>query len=366
MKGYFLKVIDFKDKIIGEMTSVSYRIKSLEIAIFCKQLSAILQCGIPLVDALSLISFQSTTRTMREAVSLLIIQIRCGESMYNGLKNSKYRFPEFMLNMIKAGEESGRLDLVLLDLSIYYERENKINKKILGAMFYPATIFIVSMIAIITLMVTVVPSLTSVLSSMGGKIPPITSLVIGISSFMSSNILNIIVSVILLVIILRLSNIWSSDDFKKTILAKLPVLYKIYRRVLQIRFSRTLSLLLRSGMNLIAALELTISVLNNRKEHRAISMSINEIRYGKSLYEALLPIKTFEPLLMSMIKIGEETGKLDEMLTKVVDIYEEETYDMMLRLTEFIQPLLILLLAGMVGIIVISVMLPIMNIIDTV
>lgn len=357
----------FYKKIINKSNflSTSRRIKSLDIAIFCKQLSVVLQCGIPLVEALTLISFQAATRELREAVSLLVIQIKCGESLYNGLKNSKYLFPEFMLQMIKAGEESGKLELVLMELSRYYERENKMNKKVIGSMIYPLITFIISFITIIILMITVVPSLTSELYSMGAKIPIITSIVMKLSAILTTNIFYIIPSIILMCIMLRIVG-RNSNDFYKSVLMKLPMLSKLYKRILQIKFSRALSLLLGSGVNLILSIDLAARVLNNKKEQKSISKSIIEIKSGRSLYEALMHVKIFEPLFLSMIKIGEETGKLEEMLMKLVDIYEEETYDMMMRFIDFIQPVLIMIVACMVGIIVISVMLPITTLIEIV
>lgn len=361
-KGYYI----FYYKDIKKYTNFLFenRINKLDAAMFCKQLSVILQCGIPLIEALTLLSFQTSVRQLREAISLLIIRIKSGDSLYIGLKASRYRFPEFMLQMIKIGEESGRLDSVLIELSKFFEKENKVNKKLLGSMIYPVTTFIISFIIVIMLMIFVVPSLTSVIVSMNGEIPLITSIVINGSAFVSSNILYIVLLPIIALVIAKFMGQQERDNCYKTILIELPILGKIYRRILQIRFARALSLLLNSGMNLIGSLELATNVLNNEKEQNAIGSSVREVKSGKGLHEALLSVKLFEPLFMSMIKIGEETGKLDDMLQKLTEIYEEETYETIFRISQLIQPLLIILLSLMVGIIVIAVTMPMMNIID--
>lgn len=363
-KGYYIVYYKAATKPIGQF--LLHRIKNLEVAVFCKQFSVILEGGIPLVEALTLLSFQSSTSRLREAISMLTIQIKSGNSLYIGLRSSKYKFPEFMLYMIKIGEESGKLDLILLELSKYYERENRMNKKISGAMFYPATVFVISAIVIITLLVTVVPSLSAVLSSMGGSLPPITSTVIYFSSFLCSNIFYLaFIALVFWGAFIFYAN-YHHGDLHKVILMKLPGIGKLYKRILQIRFARALSLLFSSGMDLIRALQLANNLLNNSVEQKAILNSIDEIKSGKTLYEAFLPTKLFEPLFMSMLKIGEETGRLEDMLSKLVNIYEEETYDMVFRLTELIQPVLIVFLACIVGTIVIALMLPMMSIINIV
>jgi type IV pilus assembly protein PilC len=341
-------------------------IRPVCLTVFCRQFSVILQSGIPMIEALTLLSFQSTSRPLREALTLIIEDVKSGETLFGAFTKSKYIFPDFMIYMIKIGEESGRLDEVLGELSLYYERENKIHKKALGAMFYPVTVLIITIIIASVLMVTVVPSITSMLTSMGGKIPPVTAVVIFISSLLKAYLLHIALIAMILFLSTAMIIKKGYSDVHQRILMKAPVMGTVYRRLIEIKFSRAMSILLNSGMNLLSSLELTSNIIKDNKVKSDLNTAIQGISEGRGIAEALGAVESFEPLLISMLKVGEETGRLDEMLTRVTAILEDETQELILRLTEYIQPVMIIILSTIVGTILISVMLPIMSIMDVV
>lgn len=355
--GYYpLKV----EEVIESATiNIRRKIKVKEISIFCRQMYTMLDAGVPLINALNLMSTQVTNKHLVEIVKVLEEDVRKGEMLSNSMRKFPEAFPTLLTSMVESGEASGNLDEMFLRMSTHFEKENKINNKVKAAMIYPIILAIVGVAALAVVMIFVMPTFVSLFDSSGTELPFATRLLIGISDFMANHF--IIVLAILVAIIAGII-IFSKTESGIYFFAKLkitfPLIKDLNRKMIVSRFTRTLSTLLASGVSLVESLPIVSAVLNNVIAEDEVLRIRERVVKGEGLSTPIEECELFPPMLSSMVRIGEESGALDDMLNKTADFYDEEVEQAIQTLTSMLEPIMIIIMGLVIGFMVIALMLP--------
>jgi type IV pilus assembly protein PilC len=339
------------------------KVKLKDLSIFSRQMAIILQAGVPIVQAMEVITKQCQNKTLREALDVIYENIQKGTAMSIAMKKFKGIFPGLMIHMVEAGEISGQLDDSFLRLAEHFEKENKMKQKIKSALTYPVVVLVIATLVIAVLMMFVVPTFSGVLTGMGVELPIYTRILIGFSDGLMKNWF-IIMPLIIWIFIF--TGIFIKSEKGKMLISKLvislPVIKLLVKNIMTARFSRTLGTLIKSGVLLIQGMEVVENIIGNTIVKDKIRTVIKGIKDGKSLCERIKSIDYFPPIIISMVKVGEDTGELDTALLKSADFYEQEVESSMHQLTTLVEPLVIILLAAIVGFIMLSVLLPMFSI----
>lgn len=366
-KGY--KVVEIVEKTamtdITEIKIFQKRVKTKDLAIFCRQFSIVLEAGVPISQSLEVLKLQTTNSTLKRRISEIYDDVQKGVALSSSFRKHEDIFPEFLINMVEAGEISGQLDLVFIRIAEYFENQNKLNSKIRGALAYPVVVSIVAVIVIMVLMVAVVPQFIAVLSDFNTELPLITKILISISGFFKR--FWYIIGLGLVALVFFIMSFRKTDKgklFFGKLLTSIPIVKKLTQNIISARFTRTLSTLMSSGVLLIQSMEVVSKVIGNAAIEEKIINVIEEIKKGRGLTAPVASMRYFSPLLISMIRIGEESGNLDFALEKSADFYDQEVETSVQQLTSMIDPILIIFLAVVVGYIVISVLYPMFSVYD--
>ncbi len=365
-KGYFLVESRVKGKEYTFSGLVS-RINAKDIAVFCRQFAVIINSGITLLEAVAILRDQSPKKRQKKVLEEVYTELQKGRVFSEAIKPYVDMFPEFLQNMIRVGEASGALDTILNRLAEYYENDHKVRRKVKSAMTYPVILGVLTIGVVIMLMVAVLPMFSNILEGMGGELPAVTKVLMALSSFMAKNILIIIALIILIVVfgsyLLRTENgrLWY-DGIK----LKLPVVSKVVLKTIAARFARSMSILLKSGIPIINAMEIMCDLIGNREVERQFSRVKDEIEEGKGIAGPLRRLDIFPPLLVHMITVGESTGELDEMLGRTAGFFDEEVEEAVEKTVALVEPVMIIFMAGIIGTIIISIMLPMVSLMNTV
>ena len=355
--GYYpLKV----EEVIESTTiNIHKKIKVKEISIFCRQMYTMLDAGVPLINALNLMSTQVTNKHLVEIVKELEEDVRKGEMLSNSMRKFPEAFPTLLTSMVELGEASGNLDEMFLRMSTHFEKENKINNKVKAAMIYPIILAIVGVAALIVVMVFVMPTFVSLFDSSGAELPAATRLLIGLSSFMSNHYLMVVGILIAVVVgIIMYSKTESGIYFFAKLKISFPLIKDLNRKMIVSRFTRTLSTLLASGVSLVESLPIVSAVLNNVIAEDEVLKIRERVVKGEGLSTPIEDCELFPPMLSSMVRIGEESGALDDMLNKTADFYDEEVEQAIQTLTSMLEPIMIIIMGLVIGFMVIALMLP--------
>lgn len=369
-KGHTPVKVDFEDekgKDVSDLDVFKPKVKVKDIAMFCKQLHTMLNAGMPLITSLDVLSQQSDNKTLRQALREMTLQVQKGDILSMAMKAQKKIFPILLINMVEAGELTGNLDNVLSRMSDHFVKENKINSKIKGAMIYPMILSVLVVVVVVVLLVFVMPVFMKMFTGSGVELPLPTRILLGISDSLK-NFWYIYIGVIALATFL-FSRIISSKEGKRTIdqiKFKIPVINVSVAKIATSRFTRTLSTLLGSGIPILQALESAANVTNNTVVIEGVNSAIEGIKKGSSLSILLKKINVFPPMMISMVSIGEESGALEEMLEKTADYYDEELETAIQRLISIMEPMMIVVMAVVIGFIVISMMMPMFDMLKTV
>lgn len=348
-KSVFTKDVDF---------SKFQRISMRDIAIFCRQFATIIAAGIPVVNSLDILRQQTENKKLKAIVSSAFEEVQKGRSLSSVLREHK-EFPILFINMVEAGEASGQLELMLERMANYYEKEYKLRNKIRSAMTYPIVISIVAICVVIFLVTKIVPTFVGMIVSGGGKIPLPTRILLGVS-YGISHYLIIIIAVIALIVYFIKKYTHSEDGRYRyhNFLLNSPIIGKVNRKIVTSRFSRTLSILLTSGIPVIQAMDIVEKTVTNAVVEKGIEKCKDEIKRGSGLSKPIANMGVFPPMLIEMTSIGEESGQVDDMLTKVADFYDEEVDTAIGNLTTMIEPIIIVILGVIVGFIIVSIVMP--------
>jgi type IV pilus assembly protein PilC len=347
--------------ITGFSITIGTGVKRIEIIQTAKNLSAMLSAGLSISRALSVIERQSNNKNLKTIVTGLSEAVKKGASFHESLTNYPKVFPEIFVAMVRAGEESGSLSEALSVVALQMERSEELGKKIKGAMIYPAIVVTAVVIVGILMLVYVVPTLTATFSSLGVQVPLATRVIVAMSDFMVHNILIVLLGLIALSIG-GLSFVRSRMGGNLTIqiALHLPVIGELVRETYTARASRTISSLLSAGVPVLEALSITGEVVHTGVFAQVITEAEEHVRKGESLSLAFSEHTHLYPILMSdMLSVGEETGKVAEMLKQIAEFYEGDVAQKTKDLSTIIEPILMLLIGSVVGVFAVSMIAPI-------
>lgn len=356
-----------KGQDIGSITLFEKKVKAKDIAIFCKQLFTMLHSGMPLINALDVLYHQSEHKTIQKAVKEMTLQVQKGDILSTSMKKHSKVFPSLLISMVESGELTGNLDGVLERMSIHYTKENKINTKIKGAMVYPAILSGLVVVVVIFMITFILPTFTGMFESSGVPLPGPTRFLLGISDSIRAYWYVYVLVIGGLVFVIR--RFVKSTDGKRAfdrMTFKIPGIKKQIAMIATSRFTRTLATLLASGIPIIQALETAASVTTNMVVIDGMAQVTEDIKKGATLSSLLKKIGVFPPMMVSMVGIGEESGALEDMLDRAADYYDEELETAIQRLVQMLEPLMIVIMAVVVGFIVISMILPMFDMLKTV
>ncbi len=343
-------------------------IKKKELVILTRQIAILLDAGLPLIRALRTLEKQSKSAGIRRVLHETANAVEGGSTFSEALSQHPRSFDKLFLNMVRAGEAAGAMEIVLDKLAIFMEKAARIIAKVKSAMIYPTVVLVVAGGITAGLMVFIVPKFQQIFSDLlkGEPLPPLTNFVIGISDMMTTNIIQLIAIaasiVIIFVIIGKFEKGRYSIDWCKY---NAPLFGPIISRSSISRFSRTLGTLMGSGVAVLGALEIVRDTAGNEVVSSAVQKVHDAVKEGEGMAGPLAATKIFPQMVISMIEVGEETGKLPEMLTKISDTYDEEVDLAVEGLTSMIEPIMIVVLAVVVGTIVIALFLPLIKIVET-
>lgn len=343
------------------------RISKRALAIFTRQFATMLGAGLPLLNCLEILAKQTESAGLKRVLDEVRTDVEGGLSLADALRRQPKAFDNLYVNMVESGETGGALDTILNRLAVYLEKTVALQRKIRGAMIYPAVICVVAILAISVLLIFVIPVFARMYEGVGRELPAMTQMVINISNFMKVAALPLLIGLILLfTIIRRWHKTESGAKALDPLFLRLPIFGDLIRKQAIARFSRTLSTLLSSGVPIIDALEITAKSAGNWVIEDAILKARVSIKGGENIADPLSKTAVFPPMVTQMIAIGEASGGLDEMLGKVADFYDAEVDQAVENLTSALEPVIMVVLGGAVGFIVISMYLPIFQLAATI
>ncbi len=358
--SFNIKIKNIKDKTEKKTISIlSKKVKEEDLAIFTRQLAAMIGAGIGIAQALEILAEQIPNPTLRKALENVKDEVITGTSISKAMTKHPKVFPSFLVNLIAAAEESGKLDEILKRATIYYEKIAAIKRKIKSASWYPTAVLVIATIIVFGLLTYVVPTFAAIYNSMGGELPVVTQMLINVSNNLRSNILYIIG--FLVVFVVTNSYFYKTKVGKKfyhNLFLKIPLIGKILHKGALAKFARTFATLINGGVPILRAIEISASVVGNVLIEKSLEKTKEEVEKGKELHQSL-DKKYFTPMFIAMAAIGSNTGRLDEMLDTIANFYEDEIDREVDALISTIEPLLMVFIGSIVGFILIALYLPI-------
>jgi type IV pilus assembly protein PilC len=343
------------------------KISMRDIVIFTRQFSTMINAGLPLVQALDILAKQSENVALKDVTRAVVYDVESGHTVADALRKHPNAFSDLYVNMVAAGEAGGILDTILMRLATFMEKNDALIRKVKGAMIYPAVITSVAAIAIIVLLLFVIPVFEKMFASVGMALPLPTRVVIGMSKFLTGYWWAVLATIV--------GSVWSLKKYYATsdgklaidrLMLKMPVLGDVLRKSAVSRFTRTLGTLIASGVSILDGLEITAKTAGNRVISDAIMESRSSIAGGETIAAPLQKSQVFPAMVISMIAVGEQTGGLDEMLSKIADFYDEEVDAAVSNLLSLMEPVMIVFLGIVVGGMVVAMYLPIFDMINAV
>jgi len=341
------------------------KIAMRDIVIFTRQFSTMINAGLPLVQAMGILAEQSENPNLREVTKQVVFDVESGNTVADALRKHPNAFSELYVNMVAAGEAGGILDTILMRLAIFMEKNDALVRKVKGAMIYPGVIMTVAGGAIVVLLVFVIPTFQRMFAEAGIALPLPTQIVIGMSAGLQKWWWAIGAGIFALIWMVK--KYYATNDGKLVIdrlMLKAPVLGDVLRKSAVSRFTRTLGTLIGSGVSILDGLEITAKTSGNRVIQDAIMESRSSIAGGETISAPLKKSQVFPPMVISMINVGEQTGGLDEMLTKIADFYDEEVDAAVSGLLALMEPAMIVFLGVVVGGMVVAMYLPIFDMVN--
>ena len=358
-----IKTKSLKEKQKSKSTTIfKKKVKEEDLAIFARQLGAMIGAGIGIAQALEILSEQMPNPTLKEALANVKDDVITGMSLSKSMQKHPKVFPPFLINLIAAAEESGKLDEILRRATIYYEKLAAIRRKIISASWYPAAVLIIATVIVLGLLTFVVPTFAQIYANFGGELPLLTQILINISNSLKENILYVIGFFAIFVIINRL--IYKTHNGKKiyhNLFLKIPLIGKILHKGALAKFARTFATLINGGVPILRSVEIASTTVGNILIEESLQKTKDEIEKGKPIATSL-DKKYFPPMFIAMAAVGENTGRLDEMLDTIANFYEDEVDREVDALISILEPLLMVFIGGIVGFILIALYLPIFKV----
>ncbi len=351
------------------MPSIGGSVSTRDLAIFTRQFATMINAGLPLVQCLDILSKQTEKERFRGIIAQVMREVEAGNTLAESLakKENQKAFDELYVNMVEAGEAGGILDDILQRLATFIEKAEALKRKIQGAMVYPAVVMTVALLATAFMLIFIIPTFARMFTGFGADLPLPTKIVMGLSSFLRS-----FWWVLLLLIggtIFGIQRYYQTERGHLQIdrlLLRVPVIGDVIRKGAVARFTRTLGTLISSGVPILTGLEITARTSGNRVIQEAIMAARASIREGETIAAPLKVSNVFPPMVVQMISVGEETGALDDMLTRIADFYDDEVDTAVDALTSLIEPIMIVFMGGVVGGMVVAMYLPMFKLINVV
>ncbi len=343
-------------------SSITERISTADVALMTRQFATLINAGLPMIESLSALIEQLDSVRLKKVITSVREGVNEGSSLADSLGAFPNVFSNIYVNMVRAGEVSGALDVVLMRLADFQESQVKLIRKIKAVFAYPILMMFVGTGVVVFLLTFVIPKVTKIFENYKKELPLPTKILITTSNLLKSNWLIILILLILAIYMTKryLNTTKGRRRFDKLALT-LPLFGKLIQKIIIARFTRTLATLLKSGIPLLTSLGIVKNIVNNVIVEEAIADASDSVREGENLSETLRDTKMFPPLVTRMIAVGEKTGELEDMLEKSADAYENEVEAMVLGLTSVVEPLMIIVMGAIVAFIVLSILLPIFD-----
>ena len=338
------------------------RVKAEHLVVFARQLATMVDSGIPIASALEVLAEQIDDRTFQQVLRKVRDDIEAGASLSEGIARHPKVFSEFFMNMVRAGESSGRLDEILDRVASYLEKVNALQQKVRASLFYPAFVSVLAFGITTFLLVVIVPKFKEIFATLGGRLPAPTQFLLNLSEFLGHYLVWEALGLIGFVVGFRfyIRTPPGRFQFDRASL-RAPIIGKLMQRVVIARFARTLATLVKSGVPILSSLEIVAKTAGNKVVEQAVLSARASIREGENIADPLSHSKVFPAMVTRMIAVGEKTGELEKMLTKIADFYESEVDAAVTALTSLIEPLVIAVLGVLIGGIVVALFMPIFN-----
>ena len=356
------KPISVEEKVMGSKEIVlfqSKKIKLKDISLFCKQMSVMLNSGIPLNNAVDILEQQTDAKNLKASLKVISKGLKEGNQLSKSLIEQNGLFPDLLIRMVQAGEKTGKLDEVLERMSEHYNKELKTSRQIRGAMIYPAVLAFLAVAAVLALLYIVIPSFSGIFEQSGMDMPLPTRIVLAASNFVRSYWYILFgVTGILVFLFLRYRSTEAGRYQLDRLKLWLPVIKGPMQKIVTARFASTLAILTSAGIPLVEAIESAAATTNNAVVIEKMKIANEGLQKGERLTGMITATGLFPPMMLSMVKIGEESGSLESMLIKTSDYYEEELETAIKQLLSLLEPAMIIVMGVIIGGIVASVMLP--------
>jgi len=356
------KPISVEEKVMGSKEIVlfqSKKIKLKDISLFCKQMSVMLESGIPLNNAVDILEQQATSKNLKSSLKVVSKSLKEGSQLSKAMLDQEGMFPDLLIRMVQAGEKTGKLDEVLEKMSEHYTKELKTSRQIQGAMIYPAVLAFLAVAAVLALLYVVIPSFSGIFEQSGMAMPLPTRIVLAASNFVRSSWYILFgVTGILVFLFLRYRSTEAGRYQLDRLKLNLPVIKGPMQKIVTARFASTLAILTSAGIPLVEAIESAAATTNNAVVIEKMKIANEGLQKGERLTGMITATGLFPPMMLSMVKIGEESGSLESMLVKTSDYYEEELETAIKQLLSLLEPAMIIVMGVIIGGIVASVMLP--------
>lgn len=366
LKSEGLIVQDIKEQGAGKKGG-GKKVKDKDLAVFCKQFSAVLNAGVTIISALEMMSEQLENKTLKRALQEAQSYVQKGGTLADAFKLNPKVFPPIMINMTAAGEMSGNLEICFDRLTTHFETANALHSKVKGAVTYPIVILIVVVAVVAVLLVGVIPQFSQMFDDLGSELPAATQMLVNLSNFLQHKCYILVIIVAAIVIGLKA---FGKTEPGSLMYAKIGIKFPLFGNLTiksaAATFSRTMATLMASGISLIDAVEQVAKMINNRIIREALLDAKTQIAKGVPLSKPLRDCGIFPPMLPQMTKIGEETGNIEDMMDKVADYYEMEVNDATDALTAAMEPLIIVIMGVVVGGIVMAIYSPMLSMYDAI
>ena len=339
-------------------------VSSKDLSIVAKQLGALISAGVGIVDALELVADAIDNQVLKKALMEIAQEVREGTSLSKAMEKRKKIFGEFFVRMVEVGEETGALDKIFLKISEYYQRIAEIINKIKSASFYPAFVTIAAGGITLGIIYFLVPTFANIYKSFGAQLPFMTQMLINASNWLQHYILQFLIGLVGFVVgfVMAYKKIYTFRKVIDFLKLKLPMFGALFEKGALAKFARTFATLFSAGVSIERALELSSKVMGNVIYEEALEKIRQEVMQGEPLWKAMEKTKRFPKMFIAMVKIGEETGQLDAMLESLADFYEDDVKTTIDGLISMIEPMMMMVIGGIVGVILMALYLPIFKI----
>jgi len=365
LKARGITVLSFKEtkeKRRSNFLAVSSKVKPQEFVSFCQQFSIMLDSGASIGDTLEVLRKQNFGTVFKNTISKVYESVLSGKYLSEALSEHKKIFPKYFISLVSVGEMSGSLAETLRKASIYYDNDVKVKKRVRSALIYPSFLFVVTIAVSLFLMYFVVPTFEEILIEFNGTVPFITQMVSDVSHFMIDNVLYIVLVLLILVIIIYIINKTKWGQYLKAMLAfNLPIIKNVNRNLIASRFSLSFGILVESGMSVVDAMKQLSDIMNNPYFTKKFLPVLEDVNKGKRIYRSMENVKIFPPALIQVIKVGEETSTIDKVCKVMGNYYQEELNTAITRATSLLEPIVIIIMGAIVGIVVLAVLLPMLE-----